>query len=251
MLADPYLVNLRKDPAVFPTDWILTLPHSPPRGYAAFLDTLGFGQYCDFLTVLDPPRILESLASTRDSVATMLDSIRTIDSLPDVILTDLMPIAHSIDGDFVVTSAAAPELMIGVPRQDFGLYSLPDGFSDLLNWSRYGESRGEYVYRPPFRYFESFLDRSSVSLFTKGRQVLSDVAKLLEDELNHCEVRRIDDEGGVLLFARAIDGRIQLTQSPTDSRVGIGITFDRKHLEAIVQIEQKLVARGFNVSGRT
>ncbi len=251
MYADVYLVNTRKDPVAFPEHWMSTLPHPPPKGYVEFLETLGYGEYCDFLTVFDPTRIVEMLEDTRVSVETLLNFIRQMEGLPDVNLADLMPIACTKDGDFVVTSAGSPDQLIGVPRQNFGLYSLPDGFSDLLNWSRFGKSRSEYVYQPPFRYFTSFLDRLSVSLFSKGAHALQDVARVLENELIHCEIRRIEHDGIVLLFARAIDGRIQLTQLPGDTRMGIEFTFESGRKNAILQIEGKLVALDFYVTGRT
>lgn len=77
------------------------------------------------------------------------------------------------------------------------------------------------------------------------------MAAIIETELNNQETRRMESDFSVTLFARAIDGRVQINQGPGDPRVGIQFSFDEDFRDVLLPIEEKLSAIGFYVTGRT
>ena len=64
------------------------------------------------------------------------------------------------------------------------------------------------------------------------------------------EVRVIATDSVTHLFLRAIQGVVQLTQSPGEPRVGIRIDYDKDHSTAVDALSEDLTAKGFNETWR-
>ncbi len=247
-----YLVNRRLER--LDHDAIVQLGHliSPiPAGYEEFLSTLGFGTFCDFITLLRPSDIADKLHSVRECVNHVLKLFTADNAIPSGNFAECVPIAISDDGDYLVICPDRPKEIFAIPRHDDAVYQLPEGLGDLLRWKRSTDGASKYVYQPPFQYFESFIDRSRIELFTAREFTLSAVADSLLQRWKDLEVRAIPGETVVLLFPRAIDGRVQLTQSHGDPRVGIHISFDRQHKVEVNHALDELQSQGFYVTRRT
>jgi hypothetical protein len=249
---DVYLVSERLNPlSPNQAQGIRKIIPTPPVGYEDFLCNFGTGTYCDELIVWAPRMVAEMLEELRPLLLDSIDMFRDYGPVPDLRYNEMIPIANSLNGDhFVVMPPDTTEIFM-IPRHDDAVYSLPDGFLDLFNWKRshheneYGEAYGR---SPDFRYFETDFNRASTDLFTAESFELHDIAYKLTNMLSDKEVRRIEEREAVFLFPRAIqEGRIQLTQSEGDQRVGVQISFDRDCSSVIASINQYLESIGFYV----
>jgi hypothetical protein len=222
-----------------------------PEGYAEMLSILGFGTYCDFVTLWRHREIATDLESVREAVKVSLGWYSP-DSIPDADFDRCVPLAMTLDGDYLVVCPDRLGEVFAIPRHDDSVYRLPQGLRDPMDWKRCDASRrGGYVCPPPFRYFESFVGRCNVSLFTGDRFKLTEIAEWFKTQLAGEEIRSICDDGCTILFPRAIDGRVQLTQTLGDPRVGIDVRFDRDAAAIVESLVTDLERQGFYVTSRT
>jgi hypothetical protein len=249
---DVYLVNdelqLLTDAEV---DEALEFLDPLPPGYREYLTTLGRGEYCDFLCVWTPSQIRESLAEERSYFSEHFPVEFAKYPYPDRDYSACVPIASTKDGDYIVVWPDAPYELIGLPRQDIECYRLPLGFADLLNWELYIGQPRDYVFQPPFRFFEpSRVDFVWYELDGTKQLTLARVTDALTNELASEELRRIDDEGIVILFPRAIHGRIQIV-GDMNCGVSIQIHGASKRREKMTSIVAKLQQMGVQIRNQS
>ena len=257
MLDDTYLVTEHLN-AASPSelDRISDILSHEPAGYVDFLRQLGTGTYCDFLNIASPTDWLPDLTEEfREIESQYVDWFPNYGESDSPRFDDAHCIGRSIDGDYLVSKPGMPIHVF--PRHDDSLYILNEGLRDPLDWKRCDVPRRDYVYHPPFRYFESDVDRSMVSMFTAGSHNIEDVRGRILDKLPSGPTREINDESDdgiathlILLFPRSIQGRVQLTQSPGDRRVGIMISFDTNCRSTVDALIGHLAHDGFYVTSK-
>lgn len=196
-----------------------------PRGYREYMTTLGAGTYCDLVQVLTPAQIREARDERREFVREYYlqfwgeseDSLSREEAVAGVFF------ASTCDGDEVYYLPAQRRLVI-LPRHNDVVFWLEAGFADPLDWR--SPSRRANVYRPPFRYFEPATgDRRIIEFFTAGAFDMRALAEQFRARWSSQEVRSILGTDSVLLFSRAIRGRVQLTQAADDPRVGVRVDY--------------------------
>lgn len=249
---DVYLVNdelqLLTDSEV---DEALEFLDPLPPGYREFLTTLGRGEYCDFLYVWTPSQIRESLSKIRSEISERFPYEFAKYPYPDRDYSACVPIASTKDGDYIVVWPDAPHELVGLPRQDYECYRLPLGFADLLNWELYVGQPRDYVFRPPFRFFDPFsVDFVWYELDGTKQLTLARVTDALTNELASEEFRRDDGEGFVILYPRAIHGRIQIV-GDMDCGVSIQIHGASKRREKMASIVAELQHMGAQIRNQS
>lgn len=250
-LSEVYLVNRRLEPF---TEERLNAARGLigplPDGYVEMVTTLGYGTYCDFLVFWRPEEIRKQLRSVREFLKTAFPD--SFGFKPEADFEQCVPIAMSLNGDYLVVCPDQPSTIYAIPRDDFSFYQLPSGLEDPLDWVRCDSRFREYTLKPPFRYFESFVGRESMRISADGPLALDDVANCLKTELADEEVREICHENTVLLFPRAIDGRIQLDQSQGDPRLRVGfcVRYDVDAIERVKSVVASLGSLGFGAEAR-
>lgn len=216
-----------------------------PPGYREYMTRLGAGTYCDFMQVLTPAQIREARDERREFVR---EYYRTFwgDSESSLPLEDAATgvlFASTIDGDEVYYLPSQGRLFV-LPRHDDVVYWLEAGFTDPLDWTSPG--RPAYVDQPPFHYFEpAGGDRQIIEFFTAGSFDMRSLAERFRARWSGREVRSITETNSVLLFPRAIQGRVQLTQGAGDPRVGIRIDYDKDRSIDVEQFAADLREMGF------
>ena len=245
---DVYLVNDERQPLTdAEVDEALEFLDPLPPGYREYLTTLGSGEYCDFLYVWPPSTIRKSLSETRSHISQFFPYEFSKHPYPDRDYGACVPIANSIDGDYLVVWPDSPHELIGLPRQDFECYRLPLGFADLLNWELYVGQPRDYVFQPPFRFFEpSSVDFVWYVLRGTKQLTLAQVTHALANELAEEELRRIDDEEIVILYPRSIHGRIQIVEDMNHG-VSVHIRGANKRREKTASIVAKLQHMGAQI----
>lgn len=197
-----------------------------PHGYREYLTTLGDGTYCDFIQVLTPANIRQERDQPREFVREYYrefwgnseDYLALEDAEASVFF------ATTVDGDEIYYHPTK-ERLFALPRHADEVFWLEAGLVEPLDWS--SPSGQAYVARPPFRYFEpAGQDRRVIELFTAGSFDVRMLAEQLRARWLAQEVRTIPEENCVILFPKAIRGRVQLTQASDDPRVGIRIDYD-------------------------
>jgi hypothetical protein len=270
---DVYLVNRRLE-KIEPSEIQLMrrLIDPSPIGYESFWSTFGRGVFCNFISLWRPKSIEKELTSVREAVQISIEWFNESHTVPVANFAECVPIGMSVDGDYLVVCPDRPADVFAIPRHDFdSVYQLPQGLGNMLYWERCIDRSTDYVYHPPFPYFESFLGRSSVSLLTGEILNLSSVVDHLYQTWSHDEIREIRSDETLFLFPRAIDGRVQITrhggplflsfqgsgqqvrsyQPGGKTRIGIDISFDFEFLNEVNSMIADLEEWGFSVLSRT
>lgn len=216
-----------------------------PRGYREFMTTLGLGTYCDFMQVLAPSRIREAREERQEFVRQYyLDFWGEKEGSPS--LDDVVAgvcFASTIDGDEVYYLTDRDRMFV-LPRHDDVVFWLEAGFEDPLVWR--SSVRRANVYRPPFRYFEpAGEDRRIIEFFTAESFDMLALERQFRAQWSGQEVRSIPGPESAVLFPRVIQGRIQLTQSRGDRRVGVRVDFDSECSAEFERFAAELRAMGF------
>jgi hypothetical protein len=248
--ADTYLV----------TDKLLTIPEREiellerhfgmpiPKGYREFMTQLGLGEYCDFVRVYPPLRILTEYEAARQRWQEDFCWHGGAHVLPREEVIQSVLIGDTIDGDQIITSPRIPAQLFVLSRHDDKICWMDEGLFEPLIWNGSG-------FAPqwcPFGYFQSFVDRAAITLFTHRRDLKSDdLANKFIDHWQQSELRQLREEGCRFLFLKSIGGRIQITQSDWDRRIGITIGFDKDHLAEVEAFLPILYFRGFNITNRS
>jgi len=258
MVNETYLVSesLNRIPTS-ELDLVSTILGHEPVGYVDYLHQFGTGTYCDFLRIASPIGWLADLTDEfREIEPQYLEWFPNygVGTLPR--FDDAHCIGRTIDGDYLVSKPGFPIHVL--PRHDDSLYVLNDGLRDPLAWTRCDKPSRNYVYQPPFRYFESDRDRNIMSLFTAGIHEIDEVRKLIADNLPPGPIRHITvetDDGAaasiIRMFPRVIQGRIELSQSQGDTRVGIMLSFDAYCDDSVETLVVHLERRGFYVTSKS
>jgi hypothetical protein len=210
-----------------------------PSGYRQFVTTLGQGTYCGRLMVLMPSQIQAECESERAFVREYFDdfwgegsSLSMHDAAQGV------PFAATVDGDKIFYSIVRRQLFV-LPRHGLHVLWMPQGLDDPLDW-------GLPVLEGAWRYFDSYIDRSIVELFSSGAFQLSDIAARI------CRrwppAHRIDAAWGSRLFLPDLRGAAQLTQAPGDTRVGVRLEFDDAVAKHVAPFIADLTDEGFRVT---
>jgi hypothetical protein len=216
-----------------------------PRGYREYMTTLGVGTYCDLVQVLTPAQVREARDERREFVREYYlqfwgeneTSLALEEAVGGVFF------ASTCDGDEVYYLPDKGRLFV-LPRHDDVVYWLEVGFADPLDWT--SPSRRPKVYQPPFRYFEPRGgDRRIIEFFTAGAFDMGALAERFRTRWSGQEVRSIPGPESVLLFPRAIRGRVQLTQAPADPRVGIRVDYDNDCSAEVERFAGELREMGF------
>lgn len=249
-----YLVSEKLSPASnAELDSLETWLEAPlPRGYRAFMATFGAGNYCGFINLLSPDDIRRSCEQRRAILRQYYAEFwsKSVPELPVDQAVQGVLFACTDDGDEVYYYPQQGRSLFAMPRHDEVIYRLPSGFDDPLDWHSPVREQ-TYVFQPPFRYFfPESNEYRSVELFTRGSFNIHDICRLIEQRWAGQETRSIWGDFHVHLFLRALQGRIQLSQSEGDSRVGIQIQYDRHCSEKTESLVADLTAMGFYETGR-
>ncbi len=216
-----------------------------PCGYRDYMTALGVGTYCDLVQVLPPSLVRDARDERREFVREYYRQFWGVseNSLAlDEAVTGVF-FASTCDGDEVYYLPARERLVI-LPRHHNVVFWLEDGFADPLDWR--SPNRRAQVYRPPFRYFEpSGEDRRVIEFFTAESFDMRALAEQFRRRWSDEEVRSIPGTDSVLLFPRAIRGRVQLTQATDDPRVGIRVDYDNNCLAEVEWFATDLRDMGF------
>lgn len=216
-----------------------------PLGYREYMTTLGEGTYCDFVRVLTPANIRETRDNRRESVREHYGQFWG-ESENDLGLEEAEAgvfFANTIDGDEIYY-LPTQERLFALPRHADVLFWLEAGFMEPLDWTT--PSGREYVTQPPFRYFEpAGQDRRVIEFFTAGTFEMRVLAGQLQARWSTNEVRSIPEDSCVILFPRAIKGRVQLAQASNDPRVAIRVDYDNDSSVEVELLASDLRKKGF------
>lgn len=218
-----------------------------PRGYREYMTTLGDGTYCDRIWILTPNRVREVVNEQREHVRKYYREFwgGNEEILPFEEAIRGVCFARTWDGDHYLYCHELGKRLFVPPRHDDAVYWLEMGFEDPLDW-RSLSGRRDYVYEPPFRYFEpGGPDRRIIEFFTAGAFEMRDLAQRFRAKWSGQEVRSIPEPESIVLFPRALGGRIQLTQAPEERRVGIRLDYDNDCCTEIEQFANELRDMGF------
>lgn len=216
-----------------------------PLGYREYMTTLGVGTYCDLVQVLPPAEVQSERDERREFLreyylqfwARSQRHLTLDEALAGVYF------ANTCDGDQIYFLPAQGS-MVALPRHNDVVYWLDAGLKDPLDWR--SPQRPSHINRPPFRYFEpGGMNRWIIEFFTAEAHDMRSLAEQLRARWARQEVRAIIEAESVLLFPRAIRGRIQLTSGTEDPRVGIRIDYDRDSSAEIELLTAELQAMGF------
>jgi hypothetical protein len=223
-----------------------------PCGYATFMTSLGNGSYCDFMNVLAPEQIREVCEERREFVREYYLQFweGNEDILPFDEAVKGVRFAATDDGDEVFYCPGdAPQLIV-LPRHDDVVYWLESGFEDPLHWSSVKDHEYVELPLPPFRYFTPDTNRAFIEFFTAGAFDMHQLADSFRARWSGSEMPAISDSHCMLLFPKAIGGRMQLTQAPNDHRIGIRIDYDGDCLSEVEAAATALLEMGFYETGR-
>jgi hypothetical protein len=231
-----------------------------PQGYREYMTTLGVGDYCDFIRVYPPERILKEHEETRRRRDQHYFWEKGHDVLSKEQVLECVIFADSIGSDEIIAHPRVPDRLYVLPRHDDDIYWVPGSFFDPMTWH---SSKGIAEETPAFKTFASWRDIAFVELFTeKDTFTLPGIAEYFTSRLGSSDLHRIedyerDDQGFgtdvILLFAKPVGGRIQLTQDADedDLRVGIRIDYDTDHASKVGELAEGLKAMGFYETGRS
>lgn len=149
---------------------------------------------------------------------------------------------YSIDGDKIVYSSRRQQLFV-LPRHDERAYWMPRGFDDPVDWGDGAASHSGFVT------FDSGIGRAVVELFTAESLSVGQVAAVVT---HHAPaVHRIDASWGALLYLPRLHGRVQLTQAPGDTRVGVRIDYDNGLDAQVAPMLDALARMGMFITRRS
>lgn len=250
MFDNVYLVDdelqLADDSAIAATENDLGV--TLPRGYHAFLTTLGHGTYCDQVYVFPPDAIKQRTAELRKTLRDYFFWDRGVNVLAKSQVERSILIARSLDGDELIYCPNSEHGVYVLPRHDDTIYWLSPEFDDPIGWHT---NSGSPMPEQPFRYFEPTQGRACIELFTartdhKMATVASAINASLEDG---APTRSINKEHYQLHFHKAVASRVQLTAAG-DSRIGIRIDYNPKHEHSVAACVAQLESEGFYETGR-
>ncbi|GEM_PF-6798321 len=249
MKEDVYLVSENLNPlSPNQAQGIRKMIPAPPEGYEEYLCNYGTGTFCDEIVIWPPKKVTEMLKEFRPLLLDSVEIFRDYGPVPNLRYHEMIPFAHSHCGDHFVVMPSDTTQIFMIPRHDDAVYSLPEGFHDLLNWER-SHHQNQYLHpyecSSEFLYFETDYNRAGTNLFTAASFDLQEVAQQLTQMLDDQEIRRTEEADAVFLFSRVIQGRIQLTQPEGDPRVGVDITCDRSCCNIVAFIIERLESMGF------
>jgi hypothetical protein len=224
--ADTYLVNQKLTlVAEREIDLLEKHFHMPvPDGYREFMTTLGVGLYCDFVRVYPPLRILMQCEELRHLWSENFSWIAGERVLSRDEVVQSVIVGDTIDGDQIIGCPKYPGRVFVLSRHDDTICVMDEGLFEPLLW-RNSTFAPQWL---PFHYFQSYVDRATIELFTARRDLTSDdVANKLINHWQSSELRQLKEEGCRLLFLKSFGGRVQLAQSSWDGRIAITIAFDK------------------------
>jgi hypothetical protein len=198
-----------------------------PPGYREYMTKLGVGTFCNFVQVLTPSQVRGARDERRDFVREYYRKFwgDSESSLPLEEAATGVLFASTMDGDEVYYLPSRGRLFV-LPRHDDVVFWLETGFADPLDWK--SPSRPAYVVeQEPFLYFEpanghrAIIEGVTAELFD-----MHSLAERFRARWSGQEVRSIPGQGYVILFPRAIQGRVQLTQGAGGGPVRIRVDYD-------------------------
>lgn len=216
-----------------------------PQGYIEYMTTLGSGSFCDLIEVLTPTQIRESRDAKQMFVREFYrqfwgnsEGTLSLEQAANGIL-----FAISLDGDEIYYLPDTCQLVV-LPRHDNVVFWLESGFFDPMRWS--SGARRNPIVQPNFRYFEPSGEcRRVVEFFTAGEFNLASLASSIQKRWALQDVRTRVEEYCWVIFSKAIQGRLQLTQGPGDQRVGVRIDYDNECSSEVEMLASELTRMGF------
>lgn len=219
-----------------------------PRGYHAFLTTLGLGTYCDWIDVFPPNEIEQRSAELSTILTDYSNWDRGAHLLSRSQIKRSLHIARSMDGDELIFNPETTHHCYVLPRHDDTIYWLSPEFDDPTDWHA---EFGSAMLESAFRYFEPTVGRAYVGLFTARTDLqFADVAERIRAALaGSDETRSIIEESYQIHFHKATCSRVQITDDGSRARKGIRISFNPKHEQAVAKCVALLECDGFYVVG--
>lgn len=226
-----------------------------PIGYVEFLAELGTGTFCDYLTVWSPEESNKRSKEFREIADDLLSDFSEFGSepVPRLDFCNAQCIAGTVDGDYLVVCPDAPTDIYAFPRNDDSIYILPNGFYEPLGWIRLNKPERDYTIPPPFKYFESDVNRAYAWFLSDGSLPFQDAVTVVSTfEKPSKQFSGGGESNGsdhfVRVFLNDLYGQVYLSQSENDPRVQMMINFDRDFESKVAELQAILSDNGFRVT---
>ena len=107
---------------------------SMPIGYREYVTTLGFGNYCNYIRIDMPSRILSGYEEYRSSLTDYWFWEMGEDILPKERALDSIKIGDTIDGDVIIFHPSQSAELFVLPRHDDMLHRIGSNLYEAIDW---------------------------------------------------------------------------------------------------------------------
>ncbi len=222
-----------------------------PHGYRDYMTTLGVGNYSWMVNVWTPTEIRESQEYSQRSVRECYQHFYEQESqLTFEEAVTGIGIATTFNADSIYYLPSQQRLFV-LPSGGRIAYWMECGLINPLDWRMPGGEKVE-IGPPSFNYFEPHgEERRCIELGASRSPGLQVLMEELQSRWSSQEMRTsYCDEDSALLFARAIQGVVNMVETSNGEGMWVRIDYDKDCALEIEAVVVKLLGKGFHVFNR-
>ena len=226
-----------------------TLGIALPPGYREFMTILGYGEYCSNLAVYSPSEVLERTASYRRDWDKYFFWEEGADVLSKQAVLESVIFGSSFEGDQLIYHPVEPKGVFVLPRHDWKIYTVPEGFFNPLSWYD-GDEQTKWP--DPIKFFKPYNtnEASIVFINTEPDIQIEDLVNLLAPSFEQIAYTTTDEKGFWFLFLPSIGGLGSVSSKSSSDPfylTTIWITYDIEFTETIYMLTGILEKRQFRI----